>query len=143
MYLDFYKNSFFSYFFIYIIKVLLVFERSQSERIQTTTIYIYITAMCTIYWEFICFVLFFGQISIRVHCICFFFLQKLQHDFPKYQGLCSFSCLVFVCLPLFCYLINQSSYVIIKVEITRLLLLFNFNGICLHYDWLHSRKING
>lgn len=87
--------------------------------------------MCTIYWEFICFVLFFGQISIRVHCICFFFLQKLQHDFPKYQGLCSFSCLVFVCLPLFCYLINQSSYVIIKVEITRLLLLFNFNGICL------------
>lgn len=41
MYLDFYKNSFFSYFFIYIIKVLLVFERSQSERIQTTTIYIY------------------------------------------------------------------------------------------------------
>lgn len=142
MYLDFYKNSFFSYFFIYIIKVLLVFE-SQSERIQTTTIYIYITAMCTIYWEFICFVLFFGQISIRVHCICFFFLQKLQHDFPKYQGLCSFSCLVFVCLPLFCYLINQSSYVIIKVEITRLLLLFNFNGICLHYDWLHSRKING
>lgn len=99
--------------------------------------------MCTIYWEFICFVLFFGQISIRVHCICFFFLQKLQHDFPKYQGLCSFSCLVFVCLPLFCYLINQSSYVIIKVEITRLLLLFNFNGICLHYDWLHSSKING
>lgn len=37
--------------------------------------------MCTIYWEFICFVLFFGQISIRVHCICFFFFRSCNMTF--------------------------------------------------------------
>lgn len=143
MYLDFYKNSFFSYFFIYIIKVLLVFERSQSERIQTTTIYIYITAMCTIYWEFICFCSFFWSDFYTCPLYMLFFSSEVATWLSLVSRTLYFSCLVFVCLPLFCYLINQSSYVIIKVEITRLLLLFNFNGICLHYDWLHSRKING
>lgn len=38
--------------------------------------------MCTIYWEFICFVLFFGQISIRVHCIyAFFFFRSCNMTF--------------------------------------------------------------